>query len=106
MRIAQYLDPVCRRHFDIGDDNVINGTINPFLARLTGGDCFDLVPVTAQSNIEHFTDRALVIAYQDVSHAHSLLLQPLPWPYDQPGLGRSRAVPRLVLRLAASEVRM
>ena len=69
MRIAQHFDAIGIRHLDIGDDHVIERAVDlplGILSRLYG---FDLVALAAQGDVQHFADRALVVANQNVTHA-------------------------------------
>jgi hypothetical protein len=69
------------------------------LASVARGDGFDFVAVAAQGYVEQFADRALVVADENVTHAHLLLLLRL-----QRACRRLRARPRrfLVARRVAN----
>ncbi len=78
MRMAQDFDAVNVRHFDVSDDEIVKSAVNLVLGRLAGLHGLDAVSVAAEGDIEHFADRALVVADQDVSHATSLRPQRPP----------------------------
>ncbi len=72
MGMAQNFDAVNVRHFDVGNDEIVESAVDFILGRLPGLHSFDAVTVAAQSDVEHFADGALVVADQDISHATSL----------------------------------
>src|SRR5262245_42828154 len=77
MSVAQHVNAVDIRHLDISDDEVVEGTVDLPLRGLASIDRLDLVAIASQRDIQHFADRALIIAHQDISHA---LFLPRPRP--------------------------
>jgi hypothetical protein len=68
VRVTQNLDAIDVWHFYIGDDEIVESTVNFIFCGLARLDCLYAVPFTPQSDIEHFTDGAFIVANQDVSH--------------------------------------
>src|SRR5450432_2164821 len=86
MGVAQHFNAIGVRHLYIGDDHVVESAFElplRVLSRLYG---LDLVPLSAQGNVEHLADGALVIANQNVTHALSLLCPPQPLSQLLPGV--------------------
>ena len=76
VRMAQHFDAVDIRHLNVGDDHVVECAVDLALGGLPGLHGLDFMAIAAQRDIEHFTDRTLVIADQNVSHAASLRPRP------------------------------
>src|SRR5579872_3584656 len=72
MRMAQHFDAVNVRHLDVSDDDVVQRPINFVLGRLPRLHGLHAMSLAPQGNVEHFTNGALVVADQNISHATSL----------------------------------
>src|SRR5208282_1302005 len=81
--VTQDFDAVHARHFDVSNNHVEQRTVDLAFGQLATGDGFHLVAIAAQGNIEKFTDRALVVTDENVTHADLLPLPRQPAPVQK-----------------------
>ena len=72
MSMPKHFDAVSIRHLDVGYDDVINRGVKLSFGVVTGLHCFNFVTIPAQSDVQHFTDGALVITYKNITHDRPL----------------------------------
>src|ERR1700693_4487342 len=90
--MAQHFDAVDVRHFNVGDNYIVERGLNLSLSHFSRGDGFYLVTLAAQGNIEHFADGPLIVADEDIRHARPPLSNP-------PATSRNPALPAASLLL-------
>src|SRR5690348_12310621 len=66
--MLQHFDAVDVWHANVGDYDVEQRGVEFANCRLAGVDRLHFVALAPQSNIEHFADRALVVADQEIRH--------------------------------------
>jgi hypothetical protein len=76
MRMTKDFNAVHVRHLDIGDDQVIEVAVNFVFGGLAGMHSLHAVSVATQSDVQHFTNGAFVVADENVSHGTSRLQRP------------------------------
>ncbi len=72
MGVAEHFDAIDVRHLDVGDDDIVERAIDLVFCRLSRLHGFHAVAVAAQGDIEHFANRAFVVADENVSHGTCL----------------------------------